>query len=111
MEYVWSESIDQILGIGRPLEDIGIRNWALDRRVALTAVAQLAEIGVAVLGGDVYSVTGSVVESNYDNWHCSRKVGETETSYVARSLDEARRYIANYKATEGTVLFSLVPKT
>lgn len=110
MENCWSSEVDQILAVGLPLDDIGIRNWGLTRDDALTALAKLAKIGVGVLGGDVYSVNGRVVESNYDNWYCNQHEHELGSAFVERSIAMARNYITNYITTEGTVLFAIVPK-
>ena len=109
MEMIWSSEVDSVLAVGRSLEDVGIRNWALNRGDALAALSKLAEIGIAVLGGDVYSVNGRIVESNYDNWYCNRNEFESDLDFVERSIAAAKNYIANYQAPEGAVLFALVP--
>ncbi|MFC5473993.1 Imm40 family immunity protein [Paraherbaspirillum soli] len=101
--------IDSILSVGRSLENIGVRNWALEQEAALAALDQLSAIGVAVLGGDVYAVSGSNVESNYDNWYCNRESNETEIDFIKRSVAKAKSYIANYQITAGSVLFAIVP--
>ncbi|MDD5276208.1 MAG: Imm40 family immunity protein [Methylovulum sp.] len=110
MKIFWSSEIDPILSVGRSLEDVGVRNWALRREDALVALTKLAEIGVAVLGGDVYSVSGGGVESNYDNWYCNRGKPESDSAFVERSIAAAMNYIANYRAEEEAVLFAIVPK-
>ncbi|MDP3391861.1 MAG: Imm40 family immunity protein [Methylococcaceae bacterium] len=110
MEKYWSSEADMILGVGRSLEDVGVRNWALSREAALAALIKFSEIGIAVLGGDVYSINDGVVESNYDNWYCNRDNHESNSAYVERSIAAARNYIENYRAPEGTVLFAIVPK-
>lgn len=110
MENFWSNEVDPILAVGRSLEDFDVRNWVLNRGDALAALTKLAEIGVAVLGGDVYSVNGRFVEPNYDNWYCNRNELESDSAFVERSIAVARNYIVNYKAAEGTVLFAIVPK-
>lgn len=110
MEKFWSSEVDPILSVGRSLEDVGVRNWALSREDALVALTQLAEIGIAVLGGDVYSINGGFVESNYDNWYCNRDAHESDSAYVERSIAAARNYIVNYKAPDGAVFFAVVPK-
>ena len=109
MEYIWSSEIDSILSVGRSLESVGVRNWALDRESALTALEQLSAMEVAVLGGDVYEVSNTNAESNYDNWYCNRDSGEAEAVFVERSITKARNYIANYQAKAGSVLFAIVP--
>ena len=109
MEYIWSEEIDSILSVGRSLTNIGVRNWALGRQAALIGLEQLSAIGVAVLGGDVYAVSGENVESNYDNWYCNRNSGEADADFVERSITKARNYITDYQAATGNVLFAIVP--
>ena len=105
----WSCEVDSILGVGRSLEDIGVRNWALNQEDSLTALIKLTEIGIAVLGGDVYSVNGEFVESNYDNWYCNRDEHESDLAFVERSIIVARSYITNYKTQKESVLFAIVP--
>ncbi len=107
METFWSFEIDPILSVGRSLADVGVRNWALSRVEALAALTKLTEIGVAVLGGDVYSVSGGGVESNYDNWYCNRDELESDSAFVERSIAVARNYILDYP--DETVLFVIVP--
>jgi hypothetical protein len=109
MENVWSSGVDPILSVGRSLEDVGVRNWALSREDALAALTKLTEIGIAVLGGDVYSVNGKFVESNYDNWYCNCNELESNSDFVERSIGVARNYIVNYHAPDGAVLFAMVP--
>jgi hypothetical protein len=111
MEMIWSIDIDSILNIGCSLEGVGVRNWALERDAALVALEQLAALGVAVLGGDVYAVSGANAESNYDSWYCDREGGELEAAFVERSIAKARNYIANYHAPPRSVLFAIVPNT
>jgi len=109
MEKIWSSDVDAILGVGRSLEHIGVRNWALELDPALTALDQLSAIGVAVLGGDVYDVTEGSAEPSYDNWYCNREVGESQPEFVARSIAKAKSYINSYRASPGSVIFAIVP--
>lgn len=109
MAHVWSDDVDSILSVGRYLEEVGVRNWALQREEALLAVERLRAINVAVLGGDVCSVKEGRVEANYDSWHCDRDRMESDIDFVERSAENARSYIVNYKAPMGSVLFAIVP--
>ncbi len=111
MENIWSTEVDVLLSAGRSLEDVGVRNWALSRGEALAALAGFAQIGIAVSGGDVYSVNGSSVELSYDNWYCDPGHLESDAAYIGRSIATARDYILNYPASEGVVLFAMVPRT
>lgn len=67
-------------------------------------------MGVAVLGGDVYAVKNDIIESNYDNWYCNLDAAESDSDFVGRSITVAWNYITNYHASEGVVLFAIVPK-
>jgi hypothetical protein len=108
---VWSKEIDAVLSVGRPLDDIGVRNWALEREAALAALEQLSAMEVAVLGGDVLAVTHDNVRHNDDNWYCDRASSELDADFVERSISKARNYITHYRATGGgSVLFAIVPK-
>ncbi len=109
MEHIWSSEIDSILSVGRTLNSVGVRNWALDKDVALAALEQLRTMQVAVLGGDVYTVSGASLESNYDNWYCNRNSGEADVDFVERSISKARSYITSYQANLGNVFFAIVP--
>lgn len=107
MGHVWSEQVDAILAAGRNLDGIGVRNWALAREDALLALERLREIGVAVLGGDVYVVSGKAVVPSYDNWHCDQDAGEVAADFLSRSIDSARSYISSYGSAEA--MFAIVP--
>lgn len=109
MRRVWSEEVDSILGVGRSLESVGVRNWALERDAALSALERLSDLGVGVLGGDVYVDDGGRFSSNYDNWHCSKELGEPDADFVFRSVCKAKNYIVRYQL--GGALFAFVPDT
>ena len=111
MAISWSKEVDPILSVGIPLEHIGVRNWALNDKQAFVALDQFFESKTVVLGGDVYLINHSgVIESSYDNWYCERKVGESYSDYIERSIFAAKNYISNYKSTNDDVLFCLVPQ-
>lgn len=109
MKNIWSNEVDPILSVGRSLKEVGVRNWALSREDSLAALTKFAELGIAVLGGDVYVVNGRFVESSYHSWYCSRDELESDSAYVERSISIARNYIVNYCASDGSVLFAIVP--
>lgn len=111
MEIVWSKEVDTILSRGRSLSDVGVRNWALSRADALSAIDEFERIGgVALLGGDVYEQRTSIVKSNRDNWHCDRATHESDQEFVRRSLDLSKKYIEKYNRAGQSVLFALVPR-
>lgn len=110
MENFWSENIDAILSLGQSLEELGVRNWALQKDTALEALDRLLNIGVPILGGDVYVVKNDSLEQNYDNWYCERNEDETNADFIERSVSFAKRYISSYKINGRDVYFSIVPE-
>jgi hypothetical protein len=111
MGFFWSKTIDEILGVGISLEGIGVRNFALTRQEALTALDQLARNKVPVLGGDVYLMKNGSIEPAYDNWYCDPQKEEAEIDFCNQSISRARDYIDKYKSAEDkAVFFAIVPK-
>lgn len=110
MSYVWSVAIDEVLGCGSWLGNIGVKNWALDRNAILDVLSQFERAGVAVLGGDVYIQQGGVIQPSYDNWYCERISSEPFFAFVSRSIKVAREYIIRYSPDRSDVLFVLVPQ-
>jgi hypothetical protein len=112
MTMVWSIKTDAILAVGKSLEDLGIRNWALEQDQALEALNQLAREGIAVLGGDVYLMQEGKLQVSYDNWYCERPLTEKEEDFVSRSIEVARTYIKNYRSPlDGPAFFAIVPQS
>jgi hypothetical protein len=109
MSTVWSDKIDPLLKIGTPLESVGVRNWALTKADALRALENLFEMGVGIAGGDVYKRVNGKLALTHDNWFCDRNSHEISEHYVARSVNHARKYIANYESQGEEFLFALVP--
>lgn len=107
MSSIWSDSIDPIFAVGHGLESVGVRNWALTRGDALLALQRLRDLGVAVLGGDVYILSDAGVESNCDNWYCDPRAEESAADFLNRSIDRARCYVSDYRSE--TALFAIVP--
>jgi len=110
MDTIWSKDSDAILRVGRSLEDIGVRNWALTKEQTLTALDQFEAEGIAILGGDVYEVQRECLQSNYDNWYCDREENESKSAFVSRSIAKARDYVTTYKLKRGAeCFFAIVP--
>lgn len=109
MKPVWSKDVDPILSVGQPLDSVGVKNWALERRAALAALEQLSEMGVGVRGGDVYVSDGEHLRSNCDNWFCQPRRGDVPLDFVVRSIAKARSYIQHYPSTPTPSYFALVP--
>ena len=111
MSNVWSQKADSVLRVGRPLDEIGIRNWALTRSQALNAINELESAGIAILGGDVYYVSDNRLSSSPDSWYCDQSPNQPWNAFVRRSATEARKYIEGYEIEEESdVLFAIVPR-
>lgn len=105
----WSDEIDQILSDGISLHDLGTNNWALDRPAALAAIDHLGAMRVPILGGDVYRLENGAMRSLYDSWHCDRRLTETDSDFLERSIAQARNYVEKYPPAEQMLYFTLVP--
>ena len=110
MKATWSKKVDEIMAVGRSLEDVGIHNWALTREQAMGVLEQFESEGIGVLGGDVYELQCGVLQSNYGNWWCQKSVGESREDFVIRSIEKARSYIGEYRMDSNVpFLFAIVP--
>lgn len=108
MSDIWPVKIASILSSGILLVSCGVNNWAFNREEALSVICELEDIGVAILGGDVYRLINGELECTYDSWYCDEGVGESELEFVRRSASKARDYIRNYMVSDA--LFAVVPK-
>lgn len=105
----WSSKIKSIISIGLPLENIGIKNWALNRAQALATLEEFQKHGIAVLGGDVYEMLDGALEPNYDNWYCEQNNEESFLDFSKRSIIDARTYLNNYDQNKkDTIYFTFV---
>ena len=93
MEVVLSSKIDEVLKVGYSLNEIGVDNWALNKSEALEALDKLSELGVPVLGGDVYEDIKGAIKPNYDSWYCDKLSEESVNEFVNRSIKETINYI------------------
>jgi len=109
MKTIWSETIDSILCVGVPLENIGVFNWALTKSQALKSLNKFLDLQICLLGGDVYENNNGVIRANYDNWYCDQLQGEEKNAYIKRSIEKAKDFIEAYKSKNmNIVLFALV---
>jgi len=107
---IWNHELDSILNKGVPLQDLGINNWALDRGQSLSALEELEQAGVAILGGDVYELIEGKLSSNGDSWYCECSDGEQKSQFAVRSIKRARQFILSYRPpNNGSPFFALVP--
>lgn len=89
-----SDQVIEIFKVGHFIDEC--QNWALTKEQALNAIDQLEKIGIAILGGDVYErVKGDFIGS-WDSWYSNIEEGESETSYIKRSVAASRSYINKF---------------
>ena len=76
------------------------------------AVNELAALGIAILGGDVWETwKGTDPQPSYDSWHADRAPEESWGAYVGRAAAHARDQIAFFDSIQpqaGRALFVLV---
>ncbi len=94
---------------GISLQKLGIRDIALERGDALSAVELLQKASIPILGGDVYVKRNDSIELAYANWHSDRKPNEATNDYFSRSWETTKNYIKSYpEPADGKPLFALV---
>jgi len=88
---------------------LGVKEWALSRNDALTAIGILRDGHEAVLGGDVIFEREGRLRYTHDNWHSDPGENEPTAQYIERSLAEAEGYIRKYPETnEGKYYYVIV---
>lgn len=109
-EVIWSTEVDEILSCGNYLGELGVKNWALSKKDAQNAISALFEIGVPILGGDVYYQKNSGIYPGTENWYHQRSSGETIQEFLIRSTEASRAYVMAFNSVDGSnPLFALVP--
>jgi hypothetical protein len=105
------ENYSQLLATkGVSLDNLGLREVALRREDALSAIRALRESSVPILGGDVYFAHQGNVEPAYANWYVDRQDAESRKDFADRSCSKAESYVAGFpKETDKQPLFVLVP--
>jgi len=103
----WSPAVDEILSTGERLTALGSWNWVLSKAAALEAVRRIGDLGVGILGGDVYRREGAELVFDYAGWHSDPRPEEPASDSIARSIGEAAGYISAYP--NEAAMFSLVP--
>ena len=96
---------------GISLIEEGLGAWGHDKINSLIAIAELYNLKVPILGGDV-CIMDDKGESylTYDNWYCDRNIDESNDDYAQRSCLAAESYIRKYHVEDkqGNILFILV---
>ena len=79
------------------LMDLGIEGYAFPYQEALKIVQTCKLFAIPILGGDVYSMNDSTIESTSDNWYYNRTPDESYYDYVQNSCNKSESYIRTYK--------------
>jgi len=89
------------------LESLGLQEVAWTKSDALELLAQLEGSAVAVLGGDVYSMSSGRLKPANENWSCERRSREGLQAYAERSQQVAVAFLRAYPDLP-EALFALV---
>jgi Immunity protein 40 len=106
-KFFWSEKIDAVLVNGLSLEEYGIANYALSKTNALVAIDKLRNMGVTILGGDVYLREDIDWKSTGDSWCIEIQDGNISDQSVDLGYEKALEYINNYRIEN--IYFAIVP--
>jgi hypothetical protein len=91
---------DELLQKGKSLKHIGLSCLVWNRENALEVVEFFSTSDYAILGGDVYVMSGSNMKSTSDSWF----VDENDVSwdeYVNMARNKANVYINQYNNNNG----------
>jgi hypothetical protein len=109
----WLDELDpSLVARSTSLEREGVKEVAWDKQTAHLVVRKLANLGYAILGGDVWKKDEhGRWRPAHDNWYLEPHRGEAAGSYIGRSLTRADAYIASHVDPEdGTVGYVIVAK-
>lgn len=89
------------------LESLGIDGIAYPIEYAIQLIDMVKNKNVAILGGDLYRMKDSSIESTYDNWYCETLPIERLSDFVQRSHVTAKEYLTSYPVTLGDKILVL----
>ena len=99
---------DKIIKNSISLEKYGLNDLAWSQEDAKTLINQIMNEKIGILGGDIYKLTLSRLESLSENWCCEPIQGESKEEYCFRSKSESLNYIENYPVYPGEkIIFSI----
>ena len=104
------EAYDTFLSTkGFSLSELGTNEYALLRQDAITATFIIEDLGIPILGGDVYLQNPEGIDITYENWSIRHQINETLDKFVLRSCIYTRDYIDRFPVQEdGIPLFVIV---
>ena len=88
------------------LVPFGVNNYAWERGDAISVIDRLQQLGMLVLGGDVWRLTEGTLSLTYENWHCPNP---DSLSDVARCAKLAKEFVSTFAVQDsGTPVFEIV---
>ena len=93
---------------GISLRELGIADFALNRKDAISAIELLQTSAIPILGGDVYNQKANHIELAYANWHSEPTKNESRGQFAERSCIESKQYITDYPVSDAVPFFGLV---
>jgi hypothetical protein len=95
---------------GITLGHLCLRDIALQRGDAITAIELLRRASIPILGGDVYLRRDQLLKPTYESWHTDQQPGEGNDSYAYRSWIATEKYIREFPDVldNGEPIFALV---
>jgi len=96
----------ELIRVGYNLELIGLNEMAWKKNDVIKVIDFLTSKGYAILGGDVYLISGDGVESTYDSWYINKSANQ---SFLEETRKRAFEYISQYSENNvGEYLYSIV---
>jgi hypothetical protein len=89
-------------------EYLGVKEWAVNKIVALKIINEAKENNVAILGGDVLIKKDGKYQYKNENWHIEKQQNESQEEYATRSIIKAKEYIENYPEGSESIYYVLV---
>tara|TARA_R110002095_G_scaffold183233_1_gene160421 strand:- start:320 stop:694 length:375 start_codon:yes stop_codon:yes gene_type:complete len=102
------EEIEALLRRGMWMGKDGPPSWALTVDQLNAVLDKLQQLGVPILGGDLYEHVGGVLRSAYMSWYSDLKADETEAEYACRSVAETREYLKSIAEIANKYLYVAV---
>ncbi|NSZ15604.1 Imm40 family immunity protein [Agrobacterium vitis] len=109
MQNIWSPEVDSILSVGIDLQSIGVNNWALSWNDAINSVQKFYDIGIPIVGLDVYFLKEKFVEQTYESFYVEKNPNESDGEFLFRSNKSVEKFLIRYKNNRLGFYFALVP--
>lgn len=95
----------EIIQKGYNLMSLGVDEYAWDMLSIKTILEILAKEQIAVLGGDVYEISGGKIEMTFDSWYIDE---DGSVDFYDKSKKVALEYIQKYEDNNsGKYIYSI----